>query len=335
MIRYAALTAAIMAVSISAMAQAITLGSYVGKAATLSTQSCQTVAARAQVLLVQQRNVEAENVLHNYLIRSDSDQASVCRGALLAHLEWVLFQLGKMDEAERTAKESVRLLELAEGDSAPLLRQPLVILAQLAFSKGNIRQAYRLLARSNSLAGATHSDLAASHALKGSLLLFEKRLDEAEAEFRQSLAERVSAGEEQSLFAVPEHLHLAVIYLNRDQLTDALAEIECVPELIKHSPYNPELAVDASLLLALTQARLHRPDEAEHAFASALAGVPDLPLALQGPLGRNVYLQFASFRRKAGHKTEAKELLREANAMFGPDRSSLTVSVNSLLTNGQ
>jgi tetratricopeptide (TPR) repeat protein len=292
---------------------------------------CAAVIRNSRALVARERITDAEALLSRFLADLQGDDA--CRASVLIDMANALQQLGKSEEAQQAAEESIRLIERAEGASAPLLRQPLLVLAQLAFAKYNFHRSASLLARADQLANAPHSYLATSHGLKGSILLSEGNLDGAETEFRASLEERAKAGEDKSSLAVPEIVYLAMVDLRRARPTDALIETERASRIIEHSPYSPELSINVLLLSALSRAGLRQNKEAEKDFERARKKIVDLPSSLQASLGRSVYEQYESFLRTTGRKSEAKQIARQQTQLFGPDHSSLTVSADSLLEN--
>jgi tetratricopeptide (TPR) repeat protein len=293
--------------------------------------ACAAVIGKSRALMAQEHIADAEALLSNFLDHLNGDGA--CRANLLLDRADALQHLGRSEEARHSAEECVRLIERAQGTGAPSLRQPLLILAQLAFGKQNFHQSASLLARADELPGAPHTYLATSHGLKGSMLFREGNLDGAATEFRESLEERAKAGEDKSSLAVPEMAHLAMLELKRGRPSDALLVTERASEIIEHSPYSPELSIDVLLLSALARAGLHQNEAAQLDFERAREKIVDLPQLLRAPVGRSVYQQYASFLRTTGQKSEAKKIARQETEMFGPDNSSLTVSADSLLQN--
>ncbi len=308
----------------------VLFGAFLGGAqAQEVASSCSAVDAKAQVLMAQERNAEAETLESTVLSQLRAD--SPCRASFLTDRAYALQQLGRTQEAEQSAAESVKLLEAAQGPTAPSLRQPLLILGQLEFSKNNFNRAAALLARADALADPSHSYQANSHGLKGCLLVVSKKFDQAEVEFNASLAERALAGDGQSLSAIPELMSLALLYQQDGRPVEALTQLTRAATILDRSPDSPELSIYTSLLMAMAHAQLHETDEAHRNFERAVARIADLPSGLREPAGRNVYSEYVSFLRKTHRKSEAKEIARQEETMFGPDRSTLTVSADSLL----
>jgi tetratricopeptide (TPR) repeat protein len=259
----------------------------------------------------------------------------LCLGVTLSNLSAALGRLGKLDLAEQSARRSASLLEGTLGPSAPILRAPLLLLAQLAIAKRRFSKASILVSRVESLPRPSHAELAVTKGLSATLSSEVGNLVEAEAEYRQSIDEWELAGQSETLEMAPELCNLATLYLNDDRVPDALALLERSLRIAEKSPLDAETYIKTLLILAVARAAHHESKAADTHFQRAMDLVSSLPPALQREIGRNTYLQYASFLQDEGRKREAKVFAKEAYARFGRDPATLTVGVNSLLAKGQ
>lgn len=287
----------------------------------------------AVALLAGEQNEEAAKQLSQFASRlGSSDSDKVCKAFALNSLAIAYERLGNFDGAQDAAKESVSLFEETLGPDTPSLRPPLLLLAQVATAKEQFAKADKLLSRVEQLPGATHSHLAIARGLRASLLVREKEYTEAEAAYRQSIAERELAGRGSSLDIAPELCNLANLYISEHRASEALPLLERTLRIAESAPFDANARAQALLGLALAHStNKNQEEQAEGYFRKAVDLIDRVPGVVRAQMGRTIYLHYAAFLKGCGRKREAKVVVAEANTLFGPDSSGMLVSVDSLL----
>ena len=302
--------------------------------ATTLNPACNAVNREALALLAEGRASEAEGHLSQFVSQIDGRaDDKLCMGVTLSNLTAALARLGKFDIAEQSAKRSMSLLEETLGPNAPTLGAPLQLLAQIAATKGQFGNAANLLSRVESLLAPTDADLPITKGLRATLLVKAGKLVEAEAEYRRSIAEIELAGRGATLDIAPDLYNLAVLYLKEHRVPEALALLERSVRIAESFPQDAYTHVNILLGLAVAHGMHKDSEEAEDRFREAMNLLGSLLPTVRPGIGRNVYLGYSEFLRGEGRKREAKAVLKESYARFGPAPLTFVIDVNSLLAN--
>ena len=299
-------------------------------AATLS-PACEATNRQALSVLADQQVAEAEAQLTQFVSQMISTNDTLCLAVTLSSLTSVYERAGRLDLAEHSASRAMNLLAQTVPSNSPVWRPPLLLLAKLAIERGQFSKATTLLSRVELLPEPTHVDQALMEGLKAILLVEAGSLAQAESAYQRSIAERDLAGQRATNDIAPELCNLAVLYLKENRASEALPLLERALRIEDNSRYDPDAHVKTLLDLAVAHARTKSSKEANSYFLRAIDILDTLPPTLRPDIGRNVYLFYSSFLRETGRKREAKALDKEAYARFGPDPSTMTVGINSLL----
>jgi tetratricopeptide (TPR) repeat protein len=195
--------------------------------------------------------------------------------------------------------------------------------------KGHYREAWKLLTRVEALPPATPSDPAVNQGLKAILLEEKGELANAELEYRKSIASWERLGRGASPEVLPELGNLASFYVKKRRISEALTLLERALRITETVSCDANIRVGTLAMLALAHS-LHRDDaEAEKYFRRAIDLLDSLPPATRARTGRKLYFTYSSFLAKVGRKKEAKEFMRQANGLFGPDPSGMSVDIDS------
>ena len=292
---------------------------------------CDAANRQAVTLLANERVGEAEVQLSQFLSKlGSSADEKLCLGVTLSNLTSALERQGKLDLAEQAAIRSINLLEEKLGPNAPGLLQALRLRTVIALERGQYSKADKLLSRAESLSKLTHLDIAVTKGLRGNLLVRAGHFVEAEAAFRQAIAEREQAGQGATPDIGPELGSLADLYLIERRVPEALVLLERELKISEAFPFDADTRIKMLLELAFAQSLHKDRKEAESYLRRALGLVDTLPPALRPGLGRSVYLHYSSFLSSTGRKREGKALAKQAYALFGPDSTTLVVGLDSL-----
>jgi len=295
--------------------------------------ACDAANRQAIVLLAANRASEAQEKLFQFVAQlGSSSDDNLCRGIALNNLTAAYQSLGKFDLAEQAVSQSVNLLENEFGPNSVTLRRPLQHLAGIAIGKGQFSKASHLLSRAESLPGADLLDQALSQGLRAKLLAESGHAEEAEAVYRESIAGFEQAGHGATPRIAPELCNLAVLYLARGRVPDAIALLQRVLKIAEVTPLDADTYVKTLADLAVVESRHNDPKQAELYFERALAGIDSLPAGLRPNVGRHIYLNYATFLRSTGRKREAKTINEEALSRFGPEPVAAAVDVAALQT---
>jgi tetratricopeptide (TPR) repeat protein len=251
-----------------------------------------------------------------------------CLGIALNDLAVVRQRQGRLDEAERYASRSVRVLE-KDPLNRPVLVHPLIVLAQVSIARKQFRKARVAIAEAESIPKNRAPEYALLLGMEAQLLVAEHHPDDAAAKFRAAVVQWEKAGEGETSNVIPELTNLSELYISQGRFAEARVVIDRALPLAEHDP-NPTGLIHLLNNVAVIYYREHDWHDAELCFLRAT----ELPVAgyyVDPPLLRDLYANYADLLRRTGRKREAKALEMQANALFGRDIRSLSVDVDDLI----
>jgi len=289
---------------------------FTGCLAAVQTAVSQTVAGHPD---------EAERQLVTIITDSQTDR--VCLGFAAGDLAVILQRKGDMKGAERYAKQSVAAFDAAAPDYEPALVRPLQVLAQTYLAQQRFASAKEALARLERLPISSSRDRALQAGARGLIAANEQRWKDAEQEYRLAIGAWETAGEGNAISAVPELTNLALLYLNQRRLTDAEPLLERAWHIVDSAEdAGNEQRITVMTNLGVLYGKQSRWPAAAELLRKAMdiAGtVPEIGTTAR----RRLYETYAEVLRRCGQKGAAKALQAEADSLFPPDTSSLTVDV--------
>jgi tetratricopeptide (TPR) repeat protein len=164
---------------------------------------------------------EAEAELYAALAGGAKDLEPTCASRVLSNLAAAMCASGRFVEGERLAERSVKTLDKVLSPDASELLRPLQILSAARLEQGKLRTARAAFQRMQSIRTERAEYPALVHTMAAALLRAEGRLAEAEAGYREALAEWENAGRGKRADAAAVLTSLGIVNVLQGRLDDA------------------------------------------------------------------------------------------------------------------
>jgi tetratricopeptide (TPR) repeat protein len=246
---------------------------------------------------------------------------------VLANMARVLAVIGNFVDAERLAKQSVKVLENFYPPNEWVLLRPLQILASIQLGSGRTARAREVLRRMQSIPIERPEDGAIVHATMGELLQIEGKRSDAEAEYKHALRAWEEAGRGESTDAAVILHCLGALYLREQRLDEARRTLDRA--LVIHDRAKDALPIDRLVFLQLRgalHARLGERQQAEQDLRDALA-IADRQPYVDPDLLRSILESYSFVLRTNHHRREARSI--EARKAALPTNRTDAVVVDS------
>jgi tetratricopeptide (TPR) repeat protein len=273
----------------------------------------------------------AESLLSTAIASGADRGGDQCSGLILNNMALVLLMLGRLDEAERYAERSVRILETKYPPDDPLILHPLSLLASMRLELGKIAGAREAFRRMQAIRTQGPIDRALVHGMGAMLLHREGRLAEAETEYLLTFHAWEEAGKGEAADAGAVFNSLGLLYIQQERFEDsrkALDRALLIFASAKDSAPSDRVKVlhVRGVLLARQNAWL----DAEQDLSDALA-MADRERWVD-PIGlRSLLISYAYVLRRNHHRQEAHAIEARAAKIQEGGRSAI-VDVTELLT---
>jgi tetratricopeptide (TPR) repeat protein len=261
-----------------------------------------------QAVLAQAANghlAEAEAALR---VSVSGDGRDTCTGMVLANLARIMAVIGNIEDAERLAQQSVKVLESFYPPNNVVFLHPLEILASIRLGSGRISRAREILQRMQSIPIESPEDRALVHAITGALLQMEDRRSDAEAEYKNAFRASEEAGRGESTDAAVILHGLTALYLKEQRLDEARRTLDRA--LVIHERATDALPIDRATYLSLRgvlHARLGEWRQSEQDLRDALS-LADRQPYVEAEVLRSILANYSLALRMNHHRREARSI---------------------------
>ena len=271
---------------------------------------------------------EAETALAEAMENSTLRHEPVCVGLLLNNLATILYQSGRLAEAEVFAERSVSTLEPALGPNTTGLMRPPRPRKRAARTREN-RKAREALTKMRRIPWRAE-DRMLVHGAAAVLFHAEGRFTDSESEFRSALVDWESAGKPGGAEAASLFGGLASLYLSAERLDDAARVLDRALAALTTAPN--AVPMDRIRLLQVRVALDLRKGswrEAERDLEQAIVLARGEPRS-GAELPASMMAAYAQLLRKHHQRREARLVEQSARALRGHLVIDNTVDVTEL-----
>jgi tetratricopeptide (TPR) repeat protein len=273
---------------------------------------------------------EAQRLLSEATASQAGRGRNSCAGFVINNIAALLSVSGRAAEAERFAARSVKILEAIYPPDDLVLLRPLSTLAAARLDQGQIARAREAFKRMQSIRIERPADRAILHGTAAVLLLMQRRLPEAEAEYLVTLHASAEAGHGGMAETAVILNSLGSLYIDERRFGEARDVLDRA--LTIFSSAKDAVPIDRIKLLHVRGVLLTRQGawlEAERDFSDALA-IADREPWTDPALLRALLSGYIHVLRKNHHQREARSV--EARLRGTPkDHATSVVDVGSLL----
>ena len=239
---------------------------------------CDAANQEASQLLNAERIGEAESLTSSHIsqLAGTTRVDRICKAILLTNLAIAQERLGKLDQAARSAQDSIALIEGVLGRDDPRMRAPLLVLASISVGRGQYERVTRLLSRVESLENPAPRELAVTYGLRSIVYAHQRRLPEAEDFGRRAIDEWGKAGLGDSLNVIPDLSNLATVLLCQKRPAEAVRLLERSLRILASSPDNVSIRGNILLIAAIAYWNQADIERAGEYFQQAITLQPNL-----------------------------------------------------------
>jgi tetratricopeptide (TPR) repeat protein len=257
----------------------------------------------------------AESMLSKAAVSGLDRAGDSCAGFILNNMAALLSIQGRIDEAERYAERSLRILEAKYPASDLTLLRPLSVLASTRFEQGKIAGAREAFRKMKSIRTERPSDRALVHATGAVLLHAEGRLPEAESEYLLTVQAWDEAGQGETAEAGAALNSLGSLYVHEQRYEEARQALDRALTIFSRAKDAvPMDRIKTLLVVGVLLARQGAWRESEQELSEALTMADHEPWVDPVAL-RSLLVAYAYVLRKNHHGREARAIEARANGI--------------------